>query len=527
MATRKKAQPQTVDGVPTTRRPRTRRYQGAEVSRLTADWVTGSTSADAEISTSMIRLRNRARQLCRDSDYARAALRAIRNNVVGTGIKLQMQVPMARGRGRLDTATNDRIESGWKRWGRKETCDVAGRLSFEDIERLAISSTGEAGEILIRMIPQAFGGGRTPLALEVIEADYLDETVDGPGRVPGQQVDGGEWRLGVHVNIWGRPVEYAFHTTHPGDVRGRRTAGQRVIVPADQILHLFIPERPRQTRGVTWFASAIKKLHQAEGYVEAEVVRARANSSLMGFITTDGEAAGETLGEEVDGDYVTQFEPGVFKTLFPGQDVKVPQLDAPDGQLEPFLRTILRSMAAGTGVAYESVSKDFSQTNYSSSRMSLLEERENWKAIQQWLIRELHKPVFAAWLRAAVGAGELSLPGYDTAPERFEDAAKWVPRGWEWVDPEKEGRAYRDAVRSGQMTRAEVVMSRGGDWNDTIQALANEKAQLDELGLVLDNDPAQVSAAGITQARPAGSVVPADASGQDPPTPPADATAGA
>jgi lambda family phage portal protein len=287
-------------------------------------------------------------------------------------------------------------------------------------------------------------------------------------------------------------------------------AARHVLVPAEQIIHLRVTERPGQTRGVTWFASAIKQLHQLAGYAEAEVVRARAASSLMGFITTDGDAAGESLGEEVEGEYVTQFEPGVFKTLFAGQDVKVPQLDAPDGQFEPFVRAMLRSMAAGLGVSYESISKDFSQTNYSSSRLSLLEEREQWRALQQQLIRDLHQPVFRAWLRAAVGSGELSLPGYSTSPERYEEAVKFVPRGWEFVDPQKEISAYHDAVRNGFMTRAEVVMSRGGDWNETIQTLANEKADLDELGLVLDTDPSQVSGAGITQARPAGSVLPQD-----------------
>jgi capsid protein len=65
--------------------PRRRLYEGAKISRLTSDWVTSSTSADAEISGSMVRLRNRARQLVRDSDYARQAVRAVRNNVVGTG----------------------------------------------------------------------------------------------------------------------------------------------------------------------------------------------------------------------------------------------------------------------------------------------------------------------------------------------------------------------------------------------------------------------------------------------------------
>ena len=100
------------------RRPRRRQYEGATMSRLTSSWVTGGTSADAEVHSSLARLRNRARQLVRDSDYARQAKRAVMNNVIGTGIKLQAQVMMQRG-GRLDEDLNKRIEKAWKYWGYK------------------------------------------------------------------------------------------------------------------------------------------------------------------------------------------------------------------------------------------------------------------------------------------------------------------------------------------------------------------------------------------------------------------------
>jgi lambda family phage portal protein len=504
---RKKATPHAVEATPTTRRPRRGRriYQGAQVGRLTADWVTSSTSADAEIAASLVRLRDRARQLVRDNDYARAAVRAVRDNVVGTGIKLQAQVPMLRGRGRLDQATNDRIEAAWARWGRAETCHTAGRLSWPDIERLAIGACAEAGEVFVRMVPQAFGGGRAQLALEVLEADLLDETVDGAGGIPGQ-LAGGSWRMGVHVDDWGRPLEYAFLTHHPGDRRGGPIGRRHVLVPAEQVIHLAILERPSQTRGVSWFASAIKQLHQLAGYSEAEVVRARASASLMGFVTTDGELAGETLGEEIEGEYVSQFEPGVIKTLFPGQAITVPDLNAPDGQFEPFVRVMLRAMATGLGVSYESISNDYSQTNYSSSRLSLLAEREHWRSLQQYLIRELHSRVFRAWLRAAVAAGELTLPGYDAAPERYEEAVRFVPRGWDFVDPQKEGAAYRAAVRDGFMSHSEVVASRGGDYQELLQARAAELAQCDELGLVFDTDPRVTTGAGISQAVATGQV---------------------
>jgi lambda family phage portal protein len=501
-----------------------RLYEGAKFDRLTADWLAGGTSADAEIRSSMARLRNRARQVIRDSDHAKAAKRMIVNNVIGTGVRMQAQLLMARsrdGKPRLDKTKNATIERKFAAWCAAEVCHTGGTLAFQDIEEQVVGAPAESGEVFVRLVPEAFGGGRIPLALELIEADQLDETVDGYASVPGQMVPGGEWRLGVHVNEWGRPIEYAFLTRHPGDVRGGGPmAGQRVIVPAEQIIHCFIPERPGQTRGVTWFASALKQLHHLVGYQEAEVVRARAASQLMGFIVTDS-GAGEELGEEVvDGEHVTTFEAGVYKTLFAGQRVEVPDLKAPNGQFEPFVRVMLRAMAAGLGVSYESISRDFSQTNYSSSRLALLEDRENWRALQQRTIRTFHQRVFRAWLRAAVSVGEVSLPGYQQEPERYETAIRWVARGWEWVDPEKEGKAYRDAVRDGFMTQAEVVMSRGADYHELIEQRAAELEEQERLGLVFDTNPSKVDQRGADNTPPAPEPPPAEDPPPDPPSDP-------
>jgi lambda family phage portal protein len=498
---------------PPARRAR-RAYEGALVSRLTSDWVTGSSSADAEIDGSLIRLRNRSRQLIRDNPYARQAIRAIGANVVGRGIRLQGRVPMLRGGDGLDQQLNGRIEQAWQQWCHADSCHAAGRLTFAEICRLAVRSVAESGEVFLRVVAEPFGRSRIPLGLEIIESDYCDE-----GKSYGPAADGTEWRMGVRVNRWGRPISYAFRTRHPGDmVNG--VGYETREVPAGEILHLFVTERPGQTRGVPWTASAVKRLHHLQGYEEAEVVRARASSSLMGFITSP---EGELQGDDVyDDERVSNFEPGVFKYLAPGESVNVPQLDAPDGQFEPFMRGMLRAVAAAIGCSYETISRDFSQSNYSSSRLSLLEDREEWRTLQDWLVEHLCQPVFTRWLQAAVGSGQLQLPGYETMPERYE-MVKWFPRGWAWVDPEKEVNAYKSAVRAGFKTQAQVVAEQGGDLDDVLQALADERARAEGLGLVLDIDPGKVSNAGLTQARPPGSVIPQDPySPDDTATEPAD-----
>lgn len=473
-------------------RSRRRQYEGATVGRLTSGWITNSTSADAEVNGSLSRLRNRARQLVRDSDYARQAKRAVMNNVIGTGIKLQSQVMMQRG-GRLDEDLSSRIEEAWKYWGYKSYCDVGGRLCFADIERMVVGAMCESGEVFVRVIRRPFGGSKIPFALQVIESDQLDENYSGKS-----SASGNEWRMGVEVDQFGRAVQYAFLTKHPGDAPFTGPAGKRhLMLSADEVLHLYIPERPGQTRGVTWFASAIKRLHHLAGYEEAEVIRARASSSLMGFITSpEGELG--TAEEVYDGQRVDSFAPGKFAYLAPGESVTVPQLDAPDGQFEPFTRGMLRAVAAGLGASYESVSRDYSQSNYSSSRLALLEDRENWRSIQRYLIESFHQPVFSMWLEMAVMGGALDLPGYEASPERYRKV-KWCPRAYGWIDPAKEVKAYKDAVRCGFKTLRDVVAEQGGDLDDLLKQRQSELAMLDEMNIVLDTDPSEVNGGGGVQ----------------------------
>ena len=472
--------------------PRRRMYQGAQFSRLTADWVTGNTSADSEVYGSAQKLRDRARQLCRDNDYARQALRAIEGNVIGQGIPFQSQVRMQRG-GKLDTGINDAIEAAWKRWSYAQHCHTGGKLCFADIERLVIRACAESGEVFIRLVRQSFGGSTIPLAMEVIEADQLDDGLNGRSQ------QGNEIRMGVEVDGWGRPIAYHFLAYHPGDYQfsNQQISTQRhKRIPAEEVIHLYRTERPGQTRGVSWFASAIQRLHHLAGYEQAEVVRARASSALMGFITSP---EGELIGDDVmDGERVSNFEPGVFKYLQAGESVTVPQLDAPDGQFEPFLRAMLRAMAAGIGCSYETISRDFSQTNYSSSRLSLIEDRDHWRILQSWLIENFHRRVFSEWLDLAVLSNALALPGYEQQPERFK-AARWMPRGWAWVDPAKEVAAYKEAVRCGFKTLADVVAEQGGDLDELLLARQSELAKLDEMGIVVDSDPTQVTGAGQQQ----------------------------
>ena len=463
--------------------PRRRRsYAGAIVSRLTSDWMSTRSSADAEIRNSLSKLRDRSREMVRNNPYAKQAKRTTQVNVVGSGIKIQSQVQQVRGR-KPSEAINRLIEEKWHLWTRAQYCDVAGRHSFHMMEWLATGALPESGEALFRIIRRPFGGSRVPLALEMIESDVLDEEYQGPTLAKLN-----EWRMGVEINEWGRPVRYAFLTRHPGDYwfqNAPQKGDKHVFLPAADVIHLFLPERPQQHRGVPWFHSVMADAHQLQGYEEAAVIRARAGASVMGFVTSP---EGELEGDDVEADRrISEFEPGMWKYLEPGQNVSVPNISSPDQQYEMFVKNKVRRFASGFGCSYETLSRDFSETNYSSSRLSLLEDREHWKVIQSYLIENFHNRVFREWLDLAVLAGELPFDDYDTRPERY-DTPRWMARGWDWVDPLKEAKAYRQMEQAGYMTKAQIVAKLGGDFFDNLTEFSREQQAAEELNVELDRD---------------------------------------
>ena len=470
--------------VVTTIVPKRRSFTGAQQSRLTANWVSSAASADAELKGAIKKLRERSRDLVRNNPHAKNAIRTICANVIGpNGIKLQSQIRKQRSGGKLDQKVNETIEMAWREWCHADCCHTAGRLSFKEIERLCLNSLIESGEVFIRIVKKPFGKSKVPFALEILEADQLDDDYSGPSTVKNNR-----WRMGVELNEWFRPITYAFLTEHPGDTPFpiQENMKRHMLLPANEVIHLYISERPGQTRGIPWMSTAIKSLHHLDGFAEAQLIRARASSALMGFISSP-ESELDPGGEVYDGDRVTEFSPGTFHYLEQGQQISIPDMDSPNGEFEPFMRAMLRSMASGIGVSYESLSRDYSTSNYSSSRLALLEDRAQFRTIQNYLIEAFHSRVFETFLDMAVLSGTLKLQTFDIEPERFR-RVKWIPRSFEWIDPIKECQANKEAVKAGFKTQTQVLMEQGYDLEEVLNARKNEIDQAKELGLTFDTD---------------------------------------
>jgi lambda family phage portal protein len=464
-----------------------RQYAAARPSRLTSTFASTNSSANAELHTSLTRLRSHSRQLVRDSAYAKRAKKIVVDNVIGTGIGMQAEV---RGtRKELRTAVNDAIETAWWDWCRADRCHTGGQLHFSDLERQSLGQVFEAGEVFVRLHFRPFSDSKVPLALELIEPERLADDMAEPGPIAA----GAKVVQGVEVDDFYRPVAYWLKKLHPGEVRFNMSQVDRVErVPADQIIHLRLIDRWPQVRGEPWMHAVIRKLADIDGYTEAEIVAARAASMYVGVIQSPDDTA--SFGEEQDdGSYQLPLEPGTFEKLQPGEQLNFVSPNRPNSALDPFLRYMLREMAAGVGTSYESLSRDYSQSNYSSSRLALLEDRDNWRALQGWFIRMFRDQVHRVWLRQAAYARAIQgVPVMESAnaAEKFE-AVSFKPRGWSWVDPTKEVEAYKEAVKAGFTTRADVIAqtANGVDIEEVDAQRERELKSQKERGLSYDTDP--------------------------------------
>jgi len=477
------------------RRVGARMYAAARGSRMSGSFGNGGdSSADAELSMSLSRLRAGSRQMVRDSSYAKRAKVIVKNNVIGSGVGMQAQV--GTNRAGANSRINADIEAVFGAWCKADTCHTGGAVHFHDLERMALGQVFEAGEVFIRKHRRAFGASAVPLALEVIESERVPLDI----ALPSADGKTTETRMGIEQDEYGRAIAYWIRKKHPGDLRSPgTTADLYERVEAEYILHLRIIDRWPQARGEPWLHTAVRKLNDMDQYSGSEVQAARASARVFGTIETPEGDAPLATDEEDDGTPVFDIEDGTIQQLNPGEKLEWHAPNRPNTALDPFMRYMLREVAAGVGVSYESLSRDYSQSNYSSSRLALLDDRDLWRTLQQWWIRAFRDPLHAEWLRQAVYARaitSISVEQYALNPAKFE-AVVWKPRGWSWVDPTKEVKAYKEAIRAGLTSATDVIAATadGRDIEDVIGALQRERELFAQAGITVDTDVAAEQAA--------------------------------
>lgn len=404
-----------------------------------------------------------------NNPYARRFFQMVVDNVCGP-VPFRLQVKIKNNAGKLDTITNRKIEEAWRAWGKVGVCDVTGRFSWATIQRLIVRGLAIDGEVLLRRV-MSDGGYK----IQIIDIDRIND-------LKNETIKGGAINLGIEMDESGKPVAYHVFKRLPSTWNGALYRESERI-PAEDMLHIFIPDFAEQARGVPWIYASLLNLVHLGAFEEAAVIAARVGASQMGFITSpDGGSDLSIDGVDEQGNPEIEADPGQFPMLPPGYDVKGWNPKYPDAAIGPFTKSLLRGISSGLGIAYHNLSSDMEGVNYSSARIAELDERDMWMSVQNFVSEHLHQPVFEGWLSTAVANGSVSLPSSNT--KRYHDV-KWQARRWAWVDPQGEVKANVEAINAKLKSRTQIISEQGEDIEDVFGEIVEENDMAENMGVDL------------------------------------------
>ncbi len=470
-----------------------RSFEVGRQDRLTSSWTTTDQNINQSLYRHLRVMRARSRDFFRNHEYGRKFGSLVRNNVVGPA-GFTLKVDARRSDGSRDEQDSARLQAAYARWAKMGQYDVTGRLSENLFDALAIAMVARDGEVLIRKV-EGSDRGIHGCQLQLLPGHVLDEELN-------REIENGHRiRMSVEFDGFMKPVAYWIRKeTNNSDIHGNWSRNYDRI-PAEEIIHLFVPEEINQWRGVPWAFAALRSAKMLDQYQEAAQVAANVGAAKMGFFQQKDPEAGAPMrvDDEADGepldqgqDFISEAAPGQFDVIPDGYEFVDWDPDYPHANYDPFVKAVSRTIASGCLVSYHGLTGDLTQVNFSSIRAGTLDEREMWKQLQGWYIDAVKVPVYEWWLaRALIYDRDLSRLPYAQF-DKF-NAPMFFGRRWEWVDPKSDIAALREAVALGIKSRAEIIRERGRDPEEVWSELEAE----DERGF------AAPRATGQAPARPA------------------------
>lgn len=439
-----------------------RGYDAGGHGRANINWHAINESAEYTDRYDRGTVRARARDMERNSDIYNSLLSAFKRNVYGKGYTLQAKTSKEK--------LNDELERLWKRWCKKQNCDVTGTQSLSQILRMCVQRKKVDGGILI--VKAYTDQGFIPFQLQLFE---VDELYDGAffQNTPDSKVVGG-----IEYNRYNRPVAYYIKQY---DIDGIPL--DPVKIPAKDVIFYTSKKRPSQIREMSDSAPMLSRIRDTNEFITSVSVKQRVEACLSVFIkklqptTTYGRSTGEIKGKKsYDGKTIT---PGMIRELNVGEEVQVVNPSGQATDASSFTKLLNRIIAAGSGLSYEAVARDLSQVNYSSVRQGSIEDEMTYEEEIELLV-EVMDEIYDTFVISCVLAGLVKIPKFWDKKDEYLSHI-WVKAPKRWIDPQKEASANKIAIATGQKTFKQIAGEQGRDWKEHLDEIietvdyANEK----------------------------------------------------
>ncbi|EJM3644391.1 phage portal protein [Salmonella enterica] len=469
-----------------------------------ADWVPPSESVDAALLPSL-RLGNaRAEDLVRNNGIAANAVSLHKDHIVGHLFLISYR-PNWRYLGmREQTALSfiDEVESAWSEYcdGLFGEIDVEGKRTFTEFIREGVGVHAFNGEIFLQPV---WDVETTQLFRTRFKA-VSPKRVDTPGHAAGNR----QLRAGVETDRNGKALAYhVCEDDWPMSGGGRWSRIPRFL-PSGRpaMLHIFEPVEDGQTRGANKFYSVMERLKMLDTLQATQLQSAIVKAMYAATIESelDSEKAFEYIAGAGSDDannplvkmlasYARYYSANNVKLggvriphLHPGDALNLQTAQDSDNGFSALEQALLRYIAAGLGVSYEQLSRDYSQVSYSSARASANESWRYFLGRRKFIAGRLASQMFSCWLEEALIRGIIRAPS-----TRFSfwearsswSRAEWIGAGRMAIDGLKEVQEAVMRIEAGLSTYEKELAALGEDYQDIFRQQVRETEERRLAGL--------------------------------------------
>lgn len=445
--------------------PDTAFVAASQTSQKLRNWLPNRGSADADLYSSHDMLVRRSRDAYRNIPIAKGAIDRIVQNAIGSGLKLQVRVDRQKlGKDENAAVLLEReIEFKFDSWA--EDCDFLRMMSFGEQESVVLTNMLTSGDIFVNTVYDGH------LKIQLLEADQVCN--------PHFIGDYANYRNGVEIDKFGRPVAYFVMTQHPGElfpkwewvripVYGEETNRQRIF-------HIMNVERPCQHRGIPFLAPIMEMLKLVERYTDAELVASVISSYLTILVKKHGSQGFSTQDNPTNYN-AREFilGPGAVVNLGIDEDATPVNPSRPNTSFPHFIEAILEQIGSGLSLPKEFLILAFN-SSYSAARAAMLQAWIPILFYRNKIIKRLCNPVFKLWM---------DIEGIDKDTQNAIRTI-WVGPARGSIDEEKEVRAAEKRIALGLSTRQkECEEMTGTDWLDNNNQLGIEEKERVAKGLV-------------------------------------------
>ncbi|GAB5451827.1 MAG: phage portal protein [Halioglobus sp.] len=498
-----------------------------------AEWAPAARTVDGNLLPSLELGNARSEDLVRNHGVAAGGVQLHVDHIVGHLFRLSYK-PRWR---RLGISEDDArafardVEDAWAETAEDATgcwLDAERKRTFTMIIRESIATHTTLGEIMATAEWIERPGSNFRTAIKMIS----------PHRVcnPHKQRDSNTLRSGIAVDRYGAATGYYVRSAdmtgwsangmgHSWRLVRRETSWGR-----PQFLHVFEPSGDGQSRGSNAFLSVMEQLRMLDKLQQTKIQEATVNAMYAAVIESElgNEAAMALIGGEIDADaeqgglqslmmMMSEYHKGAdirlngakIPHLVPGEKLNLLTSGNADNGFSDLEAAIIRYIASGLNVGYEQLARDYSKTNYSSARASMMETWRYMMGKRKVIAARFASMIFSLWLEEAVQRKIVTLPRkaksgfYDSRPSWCN--ADWIGSGRLAIDGLKEVKEAVLRIEAGLSTYEKELALMGEDYQEVFAQQVREAAERKEAGLpppswlamqalAPDNEPATAAA---------------------------------